>query len=695
MSTIDKLSALVEKGNLAQGLKEEKLQEIGARVCHEYTLDRTSRKNWEDQVKEALKFSKQMADPKTFPWAGCSNVIFPLLTTAANTFTSRVYPEVVKGSKVVNIGVCGPDPDGSRALSAMRIANHMNYQCLIQSDTWEPDFDKLLHMLPIIGTCFKKVYFDPISGMPQSDLCSPEDIVIHNTVTSIEKAPRITHRYFLSKNEVIEKMRSGYFLKSDIDEKLAVAQGSERWNTSLDSTQENNFGEDEFFEILEQHRFEDLDEDGYREPYIVVVDKSSETVLGIYPRFEIEEDVKIDSDGSIIHIAPTTYFVDFHFIRSPDAGFYSLGYGHILYPINKAINSLINQLIDAGTLSNTQSGIMSKALNLKQGMLGSKMGEFHVANVGTTAKLEDYIYEFRFKEPSPVLMSLLQLLISAAKEIASINDVLTGNADVSNSKASSVFEIANQGMKVFSSIAKRLHRSLKKEFTLLFDLNKDYLADSMFFNYGGMMNQILREDYSEKNIDIAPVADPNMSSDSDRTMRATAITQFLQVQPILPLLRLPEIAKEFFRAVNISDEEMNKFVLTDQELAQQQQNAKPSPQEIVAQAQAIMFQARAQAMQAESGIKAQDSETKRLEVIKKYEIRQDETTERQIRLAAQAELAFAQAEAVKVSADAKVKQAAASEKMAEAQTVNAEAQMIRAETEEEHAGDIYSQKPKQ
>lgn len=644
MATIDKLLGLLEGQNVAKKLKASKRKEIADNVIEGYKIDRRSRQEWEARCEEAIKFAKQITPPKSFPWEGASNVVFPLLTVASNVFAARTYPEIVKEGRIVKTAVIGSDPDGSKMERADRVSSHMSYQRLVESDTWEPDLDKLLHILPIIGVCFRKVYYDPINDITQSDLCSPQDIVLNHTEPSLDKAYRVTHRYSLNKNEILEKIRNGYFINFDVDNLETLPQ-EDHWDTNLDdlTTLDHEENNNQKCEFLEVHTFLDLDGDGYEEPWIVVVDKANRETLGIYPRFD-PEGIKTDEKGTILKITPIQYFVDYHFLPSPDGGFYSLGYGHIMYPLNQAINSLINQLIDSGTLSNTNSGLVARNLKIKGGSLNLKMGEWVPVDPGTTGRLQDSVFPFQFKDPSPVLLQLLGLVINSAKEIASINEVITGEAKPQNSPAHSVMELSNQGMKLFSSIAKRLYRSLKKEFGLIYKLNGEFLDQESYFNYHDKKMAIVKQDYNDDDIDIAPIADPQMSSDIQRTMQANAITQLLQNQAILPELKINNVVREFFESLKIPEEKVNEFVFTPEEKAQMQQQQGPNPEMMKMQLETQKMQKDFEVKMAQVERANRELELKYLDLMKKYEIKDAETAEKQARMQADANFKNAQAD---------------------------------------------------
>jgi chaperonin GroES len=628
---IDKLLALTQESNIASKLDDQQLAAMGEQVVSNYEVDRKSRSEWEKRCEEAIKFCKQMVPKKTFPWAGASNVVFPLLTTAANSFAARTYPEIVKdGDHLVKFNVSGEDPDGSKQLRANRLSKFISWQLLVEGDSWETDLDKLLHQLPIVGTCFRKQYFDSRLNIPCSDLCNIADIVVNNNVPSLEKAHRISHRVYLSKNDIIEKMRSGLYIDLDVKD-LEKSQGTEHTiDTDLDHNMFDPNDSNPMYECIEQHTYFDLDGDDYEEPYIIFVHIASKKVLGLYPRFDPYTDISLSDKEEITYIKPKHHFTDYHFIHDPDGGFYSLGFGHILYPVNKAINSLMNQLIDSGTLANTNSGIFSRQLRLKGGNIKLHLGEFVQADAGTTGRIADSIYQFQFKDPSPVLLNLLSLLIESAKEMASINDIMSGTALPQNAATGATSEIAQNGLKMFNSISLRLYRSLKKEFKIIYDLNKSSITDEVYFNYNDSKNAIAKSDFEDTSLDIIPVADPKMDSSSQKLMQANSLLLLMQNPAVTNFVNVPNALIEYFRALGVKEESITNMVVVPDP------NNPPPPDPKMIEAQV-----KAQQSMIDNQIKMEQETTKRMglqvkasEIDRKYKIKENESDEKSAKMLA-------------------------------------------------------------
>lgn len=250
----------------------------------------------------------------------------------------------------------------------------MSYQVLHEMDNWEEDMDRLLFMLPIVGTVFKKTYWDDFNKRTASVLINPENLVVNYWTKDLDKCERITEIIYKSKREIEEGKRLGIYLDVDLpeptipDEEVTETKMQEK--PDLDDTTP--------YTLLEQHRFDDLDDDGYSEPYVVLMEKNSKKVLRITPRFA-KDSVKTEGK-KIVKIDPLNFYTKYEFIPNPDGGFYSIGFGFLLGPLNESVNTLINQLVDAGTLNNLPSGFIGKGLRLKMGDMTFKPGEWKPVN---------------------------------------------------------------------------------------------------------------------------------------------------------------------------------------------------------------------------------------------------------------------------------------------------------------------------
>lgn len=526
---LDILKGFIDSHNICDDIEDTKLAGIGSRVVAEYVLDKISRKEWEAGIKSAMDLAMQVKEEKNYPWPGAANIKFPLLTTAAIQFAARAYPAIVDGRNVVRGKVIGEDKDGKKQARADRVGRHMSYQLLDEMEEWEEDTDRMLHMLPIIGCVFKKTYYDPLLGRNCSVLINPKDFVVNYWTKSLLSCPRMTHVCSYYPHEIEEKMRSGM------------------WRTIEYGSSEKATGDDNApHDFLEQHCLLDLDDDGYAEPYIVMVHKATGQTVRIVARFD-QDGVLADKDGNVTSIKAVTYFVKYSFIPAPDGSFYDIGFGVLLNALNETINSTINQLMDGGHLQNTNGGFLGNGVNIKGGNLTFGVGEWKRVDV-TAGTLRDNIVPMEFSGPSPVLFELLGMLINAAQDITATKDILTGETSA-NAAVGTTLALIEQGLKVFTAIYKRIHRSMKKELAMLYRLNREYMDDQAYFRLQDSPESVAREDYDGKDIDVIPVSDPTVVSDMQRLGRAQYLMQFASD----PGINGEEIRRRVLEAASIPD----------------------------------------------------------------------------------------------------------------------------------------------
>lgn len=548
MATIDKLLKILNSYNVATTLDEEKITSIVKDVIKGYKIDSDSREEWLEINQKSLALVKQNnnLEQKDFPFENASKVVYPLITPAGIQLSSRLIQHIVRNDKIAECAVMGEDLDGSKKLKAERVSNFLSYEYLIESDTWLPDEHRLLSILSFWGTAFKRVYYDKTTKKICSDIIPSEDVIINNNTTSLEKCPRITIRQYLTKNEIISKIRAEEF--SDIELETLSVSGN-------DNNENSNEEINPVHEVLEQFCYLDLDGDEYEEPYIVFVHNKSEKLLGIYPAFELS-DVEINQKGEVIKITPRHYIVDYHLIDSPEGKFYSIGLNQLLYHQNESINSILRQLLDAGTLSNAAScsGFVTQAFKTREREINVKLGTFQSVEVNPSVKLADQVLNMPFREPSQVLLSLLQLLITSGKETGFITDILTGEAEVQNVPATTMLAMVEQSTRAFKPMIQKLYVSLKKEFKLWFHLHSLYLDRDKYFKFQDLSIQITKDDFDEKSLDICPVADPTQSSEARKYATLQAMIQILST-PAANVINMREMVVRFFTGLDVTSPE--------------------------------------------------------------------------------------------------------------------------------------------
>jgi len=538
--SIEKLLKFVQSDNVAEMLDDDQLHDIVENASHGFDIDEESCRDWIDMNKEALKMIKAEATSEHTQNYAHSKVIYPLLASANIQLASRLIPHLVRNNKVAECAVLGPDPDGTKAMKAEKVSSFFSYDLLIDSDSWLKESHKLITMLCAWGTGYRKLRFDVDQDKVISEVLSPEDVIINSNTASIDKARRITIRNFMTKNEIVECIRSDLFSEVDVD-KFTPGTSEE-----VDDT-------NPVYEILEQFCYIDLDEDGYEEPYIVYFHKDSETVLGIYAGFEAE-DIHVNAKGKVKKIIPRPYVIDYHCIDDPAGKYHSMGLNHLLFHQNKSITSILRQLIDSGTLANQQGGFTTKAFKTKKREIKQELGKFTQLEIPPNVDIRSQIMPLPFKEPSQVLFSLLGLLIDAGKETGFITQALMGDSEGQNVPATTMLSIVEQGSRAFKPMVQKLFHSLKKEFKMMFHLYGKFSSLERFVKYQDLDIQISREIFNDAELDIMPVADPTQSSEAHVYMKIQALQQMLQT-PLANVLNIPALAIRILKGLQIDSPE--------------------------------------------------------------------------------------------------------------------------------------------
>jgi chaperonin GroES len=525
------LKQALDSINIAKDLDEDQLIKIGNQVVSGYETDCDSRKPWEEDLKNWTDLALQVTTQKTFPWPNAANIKYPLLATAAMQFAARAYPTLIPSNgKLVKCRVIGSDMDGQKTARANRISTHMSYQLLDEMDGWEEDMDKLLISLPIAGTCFKKTYWDSAKQKNCSKLVLPKTLVVNYYCRNLDDAERITEILHLTKRKIKERQNQGIYLEVDIGDPSADSLDP---TTSVNGAFQRTANDDETtpYVILEQHTYLDLDEDGYSEPYIITVEEASKKVLRIVPRFD-SDGVAVGENGKIVSIEAIQYYTKYGFIPNPDGGFYDIGFGRLLGPLNNSANTIINQLVDAGSLSNLQAGFIGKGLRIKMGESRFQPGEWKAVNaVGDDLKKQ--IFPLPVREPSQVLFNLLDLLLKSGKELASVAEIFVGKMPGQNTPATTTMATIEQGMKVFTAVYKRVYRALTSEFRKIYKLNRTYMNIEEYVSV--LDEPVPQSDYQGPVDDIIPGADPTAVSSQEKQQKVQALMQLLQLGTIDPM----------------------------------------------------------------------------------------------------------------------------------------------------------------
>lgn len=528
----------VLNANLAENLDEDTLNKIGEQCRSGFELDLQSRADWEIDLKEWIDLAKQIREEKSFPWPGASNVKYPLLSTAAMQFAARSYPSLLPSNgQIVKSQVIGKDPTAQKLETANRVSMYMSYQLMHEMDGWEEDMDKMLMMIPVVGTIFKKTFYDKAKDQIASNLVLPQNLVVNYWTKSLNECERISEIIRLSPRLLKERQNQKIFLDIDLgDAALPVNEPQHNGMVADETTP---------YELIEQHTFLDLEDTGYPIPYIVTFEKNTGKVLRVAARF-LTDDVELDDKGTIVKVKPLQMYTKFGFVPNPDGGFYDIGFGVLLGPLNESVNTLINQLIDSGSLNNLQSGFIGKGLRLRMGDQTFSPGEWK--NVQATGDdLRKQIVPLPSKEPSKVLFELMGALITSGKELASVAEIFVGKMPGQNTPATTTMASIEQGMKVFTAVYKRLFRSLTEEFKKVFALNHLYLDPQKYVAV--IDTQIGPEDFDSDQYDICPAADPTAVSQTEKLLKAQGLVEMLQtfgpmMNPVEVLSRVLEAQEQ-------------------------------------------------------------------------------------------------------------------------------------------------------
>ena len=554
----------IGRTNICEFFSDQNLKEIGYQCLHDFERDERDFAPRKAKIEEIYKLALQVAENKDYPFPGASSIKYPLLTKAALGFASLAYPAIVKDGQIVKGKVIGDDsggdvimgPDGKPLVDAEtgkesrknagaklkrsdRVGRFMSYQLLEEMDGWEDEMDKLLHIIPVIGCAFKKIYNDPSERRSVSALVLPQYLIADANAKTTASASRLSEYIDLYPNEIEENIRYGTFRAFDYRASFSETQKEQYTNEST------NDDPDKPHLFIEIHRGLDLDEDGYAEPYIVWLHKATATVVRILPRFD-RQGIRTNGE-EIISIKPECYYEKFPFIPDPEGSLYDIGFGHYLQHLNEGVNTSINQLIDAGHRSIMGGGFVGKGLRVKSGEIRFKPGEYKRADSGGMS-LRESIVPLIMPEPSPVLMALMQFLIQASEDMSNMTKALGGEFPA-NMPATTALAQIEQGLQPFKAVFKRVHRALKREFKRLFYLNQKYLKQEDYARVLDDPEADVEGDFLSETVDVIPISDPDMVSDIQEMIRAQALNEMKDD----PLVDGIEVRRRVLKAMKIKD----------------------------------------------------------------------------------------------------------------------------------------------
>lgn len=525
--------------NLVDFIEDGDLQSMASDLVDDFHSDRESRKEWSRSYVKGLDLLGMKIEERTQPWSGASGVFHPVLTESVVRFQAQAMGEIFPASGPVRVKIVGKR-DQDKIQQGQRVENEMNYLLTEEITEYREETEQMLFRLPLAGSSFKKVYYDPIMERPCSMFVPAEDFVISYGVSDLMTAPRYTHIMKKTPNEIVELQVNGFYTDvelptpepdvSDIQEKYDEIDGE----TAV-------IEEDDRHTILEMHVDLDLpepfdDSDGIARPYIVTIDKSSLTILSIRRNWYEEDQKK----------RKRQHFVHYRYL--PGLGFYGTGLIHLIGGLAKSATSILRQLIDAGTLSNLPAGLKARGLRIKGDDSPLMPGEFRDVDVPGGA-IRDSIAFLPYKEPSAVLYQLLGNIVDEGRRIGSVADMQVGDLNP-QAPVGTTLALMERSMKVMSGVQARLHASLKKELRILGKIIKDYMGPEYSYEMDGDFNR--QQDFDDR-VDIIPVSDPNASTMSQRVVQYQAAMQLAQQAP--NLYDMGKLHRQMLEVLGIKDAE--------------------------------------------------------------------------------------------------------------------------------------------
>ena len=513
--------------NLAEVLPDDILGSIANDLLSSIKGDKQSRSEWEKTYTDGLKYLGMKFDEgRSQPFEGSSGVIHPILAESVTQFQAQAYKEMLPAKGPVKTEIIGARTVETEN-QAERVQEFMNYYIMNVMEEYDPELDQMLFYLPLAGSAFKKVYFDFVLNRAMSKFIPPEDLIVPYEAADISSAERITHAINMSGNEIKKQQLTGFYANVDIgsdgyaDDMSEIEEAIDEIQGISPSYKENrNRTVYEVHTVLDIEGYEDRDAEGnptgLKLPYIVTIEESSQKILSIRRNY-LENDLLKNK---------INYFVQYKFM--PGLGFYGLGLSHMIGGLSKASTSILRQLIDAGTLANLPAGFKARGMRIRDEDEPLQPGEFR--DIDTTGgSLKENLIPLPVKEPSNVLMQLLGLLIDSGKRFAAIADMNIGDVNQAMPVGTTV-ALLERGTKVMSAIHKRLHYSQKLEFNLLAKVFGESLPPVYNFQVGSGQNQIKQQDFDNR-VDIIPVSDPNIFSQSQRVTLAQELLQMVQSNP--------------------------------------------------------------------------------------------------------------------------------------------------------------------
>lgn len=521
--------------NLAEDMDEGMLKTISGDLLDDIDADISSRKDWAEMFVKGLDVLGMKYEERTEPWNGACGVYSTVLTEAAVRFQSETIIETFPAAGPVKTEIIGAI-DKLKEEAAERVKDDMNYKLTEQMSEYRPEHERMLFNLGLVGSAFKKVYFDPSLDRQTSIFIPAEDVIIPYGAANALTAERVTHLMRKTKNEIRKLQVAGFYREVDLGDPVAIHTDIEKKKAE---DQGYSLTDDDRYQIAEIQVEYDLpgyeDEDGIALPYIITIDRASGEVLGIYRNWKQDDKTR----QKRVHFVQYTYI--------PGFGVYGLGLIHLIGGYARAGTALIRQLIDAGTLANLPGGLKSRGLRVKGDDTPIAPGEFRDVDV-PSGSIKDNIMALPYKEPSQVLSGLLDKITDEGRRLGSIADMNVSDMSA-NAPVGTTLALLERQLKTMSAVQARVHYSMKQEFKLLKDIIRDFTPSQYDYTPVSGPRTAKREDYDM--VEVIPVSDPNSSTMAQRIMQYQAVMQMAQQAP--QIYNLPQLHRQMIDVLGIKN----------------------------------------------------------------------------------------------------------------------------------------------
>jgi hypothetical protein len=530
--------------NLAELLPEEALMPLGSELFQNYEEYRSSRQDWETSYTDGLDLLGFKYEKRTEPFRGASGATHPVLAEAVTQFQALAYKELLPADGPVRTQVVGLN-DRQKEDQANRVKDFMNYQIMDIMKEYEPEFDQMLFYLPLAGSTFKKIYYDSLLERAVSKFVPADDLIVPYSATSLDDADAVMHVIKITENDLRKQQVNGFYRDIELSPSMdSVDDQLKRKERELEGIRKEK--NNDIFTLIECHvnldleGFEDRDPNGemtgIKLPYIVTIEEGSREILSIRRNYNIGDSKK----------QKIQYFVHFKFL--PGLGFYGFGLIHMIGGLSRTATSALRQLLDAGTLSNLPSGFKQRGIRVRDDAQPIQPGEFRDVDA-PGGNLRDAFMPLPFKEPSQTLLQLMGVVVQAGQRFASIADIQIGDGNQQAAVGTTV-ALLERGSRTMSAIHKRLYASMKQEFKLLSRIFGLYLPPEYPYDVVGGQRTIKQTDFDDR-VDIVPVADPNIFSQTQRISLAQTQLQLAQSNP--QIHNLYEAYRKMYEALGVRD----------------------------------------------------------------------------------------------------------------------------------------------